>query len=204
MDPHRLDRRLRLAAGLGIGGAVTKYVAEHRARGETTETRAVIGTGLRLYLALGAVIALIGVALSPLIPRWLGVPPDLVATATATTAAMSIGLGIAIPCTTATAVLRGLQRYDVAASISIVGSLSSAGLTLVALALGWGIVGIVVVGDPDPGHHPGIGLRGGPSPRPGPDHGTAPDRARHGPTDLRFLVAAVPARRRRTAAGEVG
>ena len=135
---------------LGIGGAVTKYVAEHRARDETTAARAVIGTGLRLYLALGAAIALIGVVISPLIPQWLGVPPDLAGTATATTAAMSIGLGIAIPCTTATAVLRGLQRYDVAASISIVGSLLSAGLTLVALALGWGIVGIVVVGIPIP------------------------------------------------------
>ena len=135
---------------LGIGGAVTKYVAEHRARGETTETRAVIGTGLRLYLAVGAVVALLGVAISPLIPGLLGVPPDLVSTATATTAAMSIGLGIAIPCATATAVLRGLQRYDLAASIAIVGSVLSAGLTLLALALGWGIVGIVVIGIPVP------------------------------------------------------
>jgi O-antigen/teichoic acid export membrane protein len=135
---------------LGIGGALTKYVAEHQARDEARASRQTIATGLRLYLVLGAVMAVAGIALAPLVPSLLAIPPDAAGLAVVTTAIMAIGLGIAIPCTTATAVLRGLHRYDIAAAIAIVGSLLSVASTLVALAAGWGIVGVVGLGIPIP------------------------------------------------------
>jgi len=135
---------------LGIGGALTKYVAEHQARGEASAARQTIATGLRLYVLLGAIVAIAGIALAPVVPTLLGVPPNATALAEVTTAVMAIGLGIAIPCTTATAVLRGLHRYDVAASLAIVGSVLSVATTLAALALGWGIVGVIATGLPIP------------------------------------------------------
>lgn len=135
---------------LGIGGALTKYVAEHTARGEIDSARATIAAGARLYVALGVVLALIGITLAPAVPTLLGVPLGQRDAASATAAAMAIGLGIAIPCTTATAVLRGVHRYDVAAAIAVVGSLLSVGTTVLALAAGWGVLGIVVAGIPIP------------------------------------------------------
>jgi len=135
---------------LGIGGAVTKYIAEHRARGESSEARSTIAAALRIYLLLGALAGLVGIALAPVVPRAIGVPADLEGLAQATMAVMSIGLGIAIPCTTGLAVLQGLQRWDLAAAIGVAGSLLVAVGTLVALALGWGIVGIAALGIPVP------------------------------------------------------
>jgi len=135
---------------LGIGGALTKYIAQHRARNEGAAARATIVAALRLYMLMGLLVAAIGVALAPLLPRLIAVPPELELVAQLTTALMAVGLGTGIACSTAPAVLRGLQRYDAAGAIAIVTSLLAAASTLLALALGWGLVGIVALGVPMP------------------------------------------------------
>ncbi len=135
---------------LGIGGALTKYVAEHQATGDVRSTRSVIAAGLRLYVGLGAIAALLGLGLAAVAPTLFRVPDTLAGTAGEITALMAVGLGVAIPCTTATAVLRGLHRYDLAAAIAVVGTVASVATTLGALALGWGVLGIVALGIPIP------------------------------------------------------
>jgi O-antigen/teichoic acid export membrane protein len=135
---------------LGIGGALTKYIAQHRARNEVAAARATIRAALRLYVLMGLLVAAVGVALAPLLPRLIAVPLELELVAQLTAALMAVGLGTGIACSTAPAVLRGLQRYDVAGAIAIVTSLLAAGATLLALALGWGLVGIVALGVPMP------------------------------------------------------
>jgi O-antigen/teichoic acid export membrane protein len=135
---------------LGIGGALTKYIAEHQARNEAAQARATISVAFRLYAAMGLVVAVVGLALSAVLPALLAIPPELERLAQVTTALMAIGLGTAIASSTAPAVLRGLQRYDAAAAIAILTSVLSAIATLVALALGWGLLGIVAVGIPMP------------------------------------------------------
>jgi O-antigen/teichoic acid export membrane protein len=135
---------------LGIGGAVTKYVAEHRATGDDAAVRATVRTAQRLYLALGTIVALLGIAASSVVPTLLRIPPDATDLAARTTVLMGIGLGVAIACTTGNATLRGLQRHDLVAAISILSSVLSLAGTLVALALGWGVVGIVTIGIPIP------------------------------------------------------
>jgi len=135
---------------LGIGGALTKYIAQHRARNEAAAARATIGAALRLYVLMGLLVAAIGVVLAPLLPKLIAVPPELRLIAQLTTALMAVGLGTGIASSTAPAVLRGLQRYDVAGAIAIVTSLLAAASTLLAIALGWGLVGIVALGVPMP------------------------------------------------------
>jgi O-antigen/teichoic acid export membrane protein len=135
---------------LGIGGAVTKYVAEHRATGDDAAVRATVRTAQRLYLALGTTVGLLGVAASAVVPTLLRIPPDATELAARTTVLMGIGLGVAIACTTGIATLRGLQRHDLVAAISIVSSLLSLAGTVVALAAGWSVLGIVAIGIPIP------------------------------------------------------
>ena len=127
-------------ANLGIGGALTKYLAEHRARAETIEASATIATAFRLFLAMGIGVSLVGLAVAPVLPRILAIPPELDRLAQLTTSLMAIGLGTGIACSTAPAILRGLQRYDVGAAITIVTTVLSAITTLVALTLGLGVL----------------------------------------------------------------
>lgn len=132
----------------GIGGAVIKYVAEFRAHGRDEDARNLIATALGLYSALGTVAFICAVALAPLFPRLFNVPTNQHSTAVRVVLLMGIGLGAGIPCTITTAVLRGLQRYDIVNALTSTGTivysvgtffLLSAGGRLLTL-VGWIVV----------------------------------------------------------------
>src|SRR5262245_18662711 len=54
--------------GFGIGDALVKYIAEHRARGEIAEIRRLITTGVWLSLAFGVLSFALCAALAPIFP----------------------------------------------------------------------------------------------------------------------------------------
>ena len=87
----------------GITGAVIKYVAEHRARGENEQAQRLTATALWLYSGLGLLAVLISTGIAMLFPAIFNVPPDQQATATWLVVVMGVALGISIPCTTTTA-----------------------------------------------------------------------------------------------------
>ena len=60
---------------LGIAGAVIKYVAEHRARGETKQARSLVATALCLYSALGLIVIVVSAAFAPLVPALFNLLP---------------------------------------------------------------------------------------------------------------------------------
>src|SRR5437867_6447541 len=127
----------------GIGGAVIRYVAEYRARGETEQARSLVATALCFYSVLGLVAIAAGSALAPFLPGRLNVPSGERASAVWLVLLVGLRIGIAIPCTTAMAVLRGLQRYDIASLINTVGAILSAAATVLVLLAGGGLLGLV-------------------------------------------------------------
>jgi O-antigen/teichoic acid export membrane protein len=133
---------------LGIGGAIIKYVAEYRARGESEQARSLIATALCLYTLLGATVIILSIVLGLIFPSLFNVPAEKQSTTTWLVLLMGLGVGLSIPCSMPGAVLRGLQRYDIANLISIIGALLSATLTVTMLLLGGGVVGIVAINIP--------------------------------------------------------
>ncbi len=133
---------------LGIGGAVTKYVAEYMARGETDQARSLVATALRLYSGLGLIAVVLSAGLAFVFPGLFNVPPERHATATWLVLLMGLALGISLPYTTAGAVLRGLQRHDLLNYISATGTLLSAAATVVVLLMGGALLGMVAVNIP--------------------------------------------------------
>jgi O-antigen/teichoic acid export membrane protein len=129
----------------GIGGAVVKYVAEYSAKGEFKEARSLVATALCLYTALGLIIITVIAGIALFVPKIVDVPPDQGATFTWLMLLVGLKIGISIPCTTAMAVLRGLQRYDIANLINSVGTILSAVATLITLLLGGGVLGLMGV-----------------------------------------------------------
>ena len=130
---------------LGISGAVIKYVAEYRARGENLQAHRLVATALCLYTGLGLVAGGLGLAIAPVFPDLFNIPPQDHATATRLVSLMGVGIGISIPCATTTGGSVGLQRFDLSNLISVIGTILSAAATVTVLLLGGGVLGMVAV-----------------------------------------------------------
>jgi O-antigen/teichoic acid export membrane protein len=130
----------------GISGAITKYVAEYRARGEWANARHLVGTALVAYLALGCIVILISITFAPLFPRIFNVPAENHLLAIWLVILAGLGTGLAIPINSTIGVLRGLQRFDLLNLISIISTVLLAGATVVVLLLDGGIIGYAIVG----------------------------------------------------------
>ena len=132
----------------GISSAVVKYVAEFRVKGEREEMHALISTALSLYTILGILAILFCVVIALLLPHLINVPPGSQDTAIKLVLFAGIGLGISIPATIIVGVLRGLQRFDLLNLLYVINTLLNAGVTVLMLLLGLGVVGIAAAAIP--------------------------------------------------------
>jgi O-antigen/teichoic acid export membrane protein len=132
----------------GIAPAVTKYVAEYHARGQLQLASSLVATALWLYTALGLLAVALSVILAFFFPRLFAIAPDQYSLATWLVLLSGLGLGVALPGATSSAVLRGLQRFDLNNVISVVGMALFTTATVVVLLLGGGLLGMVAVNIP--------------------------------------------------------
>lgn len=132
----------------GIATAVTKYVAEYHSQGKVEEANCLIATALWLYLGIGlAVMALCG-ALAFVFPLLFQVPVEQRQLSTWMVFISGIGVGISLPAATGNAILRGLQRYDLANVVDTAGFMIYLLAIAIILLLGGGILGIVAINIP--------------------------------------------------------
>jgi O-antigen/teichoic acid export membrane protein len=132
----------------GIIGALTKYVAEYRARGDLKETSTIIATALVIYTVLGVLLAVLVYMAAPIFPRLFNVAEADRQMAVHLVRIMGIGLGLSIPSGTTYAVLRGLQRFGSINLITAGGTVMVALGTVVVLLLGGGLLEMVAVNIP--------------------------------------------------------
>ena len=132
----------------GIQGTITRYLAQHRARGEVEQARRLLVTSLWCDAVLGMLAIALSAAIAPVVPLVFNVPPDQRALTTWLVVLMGIGIGVTIPCETAAAALRGLHRYDLANLVTGLGTLLNVAGVLVVLLLGGGLLGVVAVSIP--------------------------------------------------------
>lgn len=133
---------------LGLGGAIVKYVAQHSARGERSQAEQTVATTLSLHIGMGVITLVLGLLLAAVFPMVFAVPPEDSETSRWVVVIMSATVAVWLPCTTAQAVLRGLQRYDLSNVVDTVGALISAAATVGVLLVGGGLPGMVAVNVP--------------------------------------------------------
>jgi O-antigen/teichoic acid export membrane protein len=133
---------------LGVGEAVVKYVSEFRAKGDDETASQLISTALVLYLVLGLIVVVLGVALAPIVPRIINVPPAEQSTASWLVIITAVGVAVELPATTAFSVLRGLHRFDL---MNVIGSLAIVTLalgTVVVVLLGGNVLAVTAIAIP--------------------------------------------------------
>jgi O-antigen/teichoic acid export membrane protein len=128
---------------LGIGGAITKYIAEHVARGERDAAREMVASAMWLFTGLAIAALVIGVCIAPILPAVLGVAPEARREASWLIAMTGANIAITIGMAPSFAVLSGLQRYDLHNGAHIAATLFEATAVVAALLAGGGLTGMM-------------------------------------------------------------
>lgn len=129
----------------GMGSAVIKYVADARAKDDPAAAHEVLGTATRLYAAVAVLALILGSIVASQADRVLQLGAAAAATAGAVLMLVTVSFAINLAGTPASATLRGLQRYDITNAITVTNALVTAGLTVLALESGGGVVAMVAV-----------------------------------------------------------
>lgn len=132
----------------GIAGAVTRFVAQYRALGDTKSARAVAATALRLYIGLGLVALLATAGLAAVFSDIFNLGSHDEEAVVLVVLLMGLTVAVALPANSTSAVLQGLHRYDLTNFTGTIGNLSSAAATVIVLLAGGGLVGMVAVNIP--------------------------------------------------------
>lgn len=130
---------------LGVSATLTKYVAEHLSRGDPESARRYVATAVRLHSLLGGIVFLLALVLAALLPPVLRVDEDLRRELPTLVILMGATVGLSLASSPQTAVLRGIQRYDLANVLVVTNTLVTAAGIFIALRAGAGLIGIVAV-----------------------------------------------------------
>ena len=127
---------------LGVGGSVVKTVAEHRERGDREELNALVSAGFVVFLGSGVAVVALTLAVAVWADRFLDVAPADFGSLRTLILVVGLHAALALPLRIFERVLAGYQRFDLVnvgkAALVLVG----AGLTVLALEMGYGVVGL--------------------------------------------------------------
>jgi O-antigen/teichoic acid export membrane protein len=131
---------------LGLGAAVTKYVAEYHAAGDGRAVNRVLQSALGAYLVLGGAGAIVIAATTTLlVDHVLNVDPTDVGVAHVAFYIAALGFLVNLPAQTFSVVPGALQRFDVVVLRTIVFGTASVVGTVGVLALGYGLREVLLV-----------------------------------------------------------
>ena len=135
---------LTALADLGLGGTLTKYVAEYHASQDFKALKRLLDTGLMLYMVVASLVVVVLWSSSPLALRALfadSPTPREELLLLWHRVILVAGINILIP--TFYSVVTGLQRMDLSNGLLVISLVTSAGLSVLFLCLHWGLRGLV-------------------------------------------------------------
>jgi O-antigen/teichoic acid export membrane protein len=132
-------------ADLGLGGTLTKQVAEHHANGDSNALDRLINSALMIYAFVGLVlIAVLLLGAGRFLPLLFQGSQSSHQELVSLWHWVLLIIGLNILIMPLYSVVTGLQRMDLTAIASAISTLIIAALTLIFLSLGWGLRGLVM------------------------------------------------------------
>ncbi len=130
---------------LGIGSSVIRFVSKYTATGEHEELAKIINTSLFTYTCIGVVSMLVTVVVASQINRMFHVPPEFLSTARWLLLMVGAAVALGFPFGIFGGFLEGLQRFYILNWTNIVSNLLRAGLIVIALRNGKGIISVALI-----------------------------------------------------------
>jgi len=132
--------RYRTLLGLGLNSAINRRIPMYFAKDDEDGIRRVVSTALFFFTIIAMVLALLTILLAVKIGDWFTIEPELVRSASVLTLVVGFSFAASMPLQLTTAVLSGLQRYDMVSITTVVVLAVRTTLTVVLLLRGYGLV----------------------------------------------------------------
>lgn len=132
--------RYRTLLGLGLNSAINRRIPMYLAKDDEDGIRRVVSTALFFFTIIGVVLILLSILFAVKIGDWFAIEPELVRSASLLTLVVGIGFAASTPLQLTTAVLSGLQRYDMVSITTVVVLTVRTILTIVLLLRGYGLI----------------------------------------------------------------
>jgi len=129
---------------LGYSGALVKFVAQYRAKRDFRSLNEILSTTYYLFVIFGVVTYLIAIVIAVFLGRILSIGPDQLHVARVVLLVTSVNFALATAFSIFGAVINGFQRYDINNITGTISSVIVAVVNVVVLALGYGLVELVV------------------------------------------------------------
>lgn len=129
----------------GVRESIIKYVARHRAEGDTRTLNELIGSAMGVYMLFALAALLVSGGVAAAFPYVFNVPEEAVSTARWVTMLTGLTVAIGFIANVLPGILMGLQRFDTFAKTSIFTSVLRAGLIVFFLSRGHGIIALALI-----------------------------------------------------------
>jgi O-antigen/teichoic acid export membrane protein len=129
----------------GIGASVIRYVAKYQALNERKNLNSIISTAFIIYSFIGILALILTVFIAFHLETLVNIPHEYLRACKIATLITGINIAIGFPFGVFTAVLYGIQRYDITNAIGILTLLLRAGLVIYFLGNGFGIIALSMI-----------------------------------------------------------
>ena len=132
--------RYRMVLGLGLNSAINRRIPMYLAKDDEEGIRKVVSTALFFFSIMALVLVALTIVLSVKIGDWFSIAPELVHEASVLTLVVGLGFAVSTPLQLTTAVLSGMQRYDMVSIVTVIMLTLRTILTVILLLRGYGLV----------------------------------------------------------------
>lgn len=132
--------RYRILLGMGLNSAINRRIPMYLARDDEDGVRRTVSTALFFFSIIAVVLAILSLLLSAKVGDWFRIPPELVHTASVLTLVVGLSFAASTPLQLTTAVLSGLQRYDMVSIVTLIVLVVRTTFIVVLLLRGYGLV----------------------------------------------------------------
>ena len=132
--------RYRGLLGMGLNSAINRYIPVYLAKKNDEGIQRVISTSFFFFLVLAIVLAVASVVIYCNVGSWFNIEPNLVATAGVVVLIVGFCATFAMPLQLSSAVLSGLQRYDIMNMVALITMLARTALLVFLLLRGYGLI----------------------------------------------------------------
>lgn len=129
----------------GVSGSIVKYVAELTAKKDKTTLNQFCSTVFYLHSGLCILVCLTAVFIAFNVIGYFNIPFEQLKVARWLTIIIGITIGMSLVIGFFSGYMRGIQRYDLVALISVIILLLRTALTVVFLLLGYGLIALAVI-----------------------------------------------------------